>query len=385
MPELRVAWFADIFDEVSGIITDTIEIHSVATEKKVPWFPITCYHTEINPFFVLPPILKISTHSVYKNSNLYIPNFLSVIKYLKNNEVNMIVSNTPASMGAIAMASASFLRLPWVDIYHTDVDFYMDVLMGGFLKSFKNQAALFFLKLYHKQADLIFVRNHDYYELMLNKGHPKEKVWHYPAGVDQDRFHPRFRDRLIWDEFNIDPEKKNVLFVGRITKVKDIHFLLEFFTDYTNKETALVLVGEGPEYEPYVEQYGEQANIHFLGTQRGETLQKIYASADLSVSPSTSETFGKVVLEAMASGTTVLTSDKGGPKDYIKDSFNGKIFKGGDYKSFKRTLLLFLEGDYDLEEMGRAAHESVKPYTVQQLFMSFWNSLKELQKKMHKG
>ena len=384
MHELRVAWFADLFDEVSGVVTDTIEMHSVATEKKIPWFPITCYHTKINPFFAFSPILKIPTHSIYKNSNIYIPNFLSVINYLRDNQINMIISNTPASMGFVAMAAATFLKLPWVDIYHTDVEFYMNTLMSGFFKPLKYKVALSFLQLYHKQADLIFVRSHEYYNFILDKGHPKEKICYYTAGVDQSRFHPRCYDRSIWNEFNINPQQKIILFVGRITKVKDIHFMLDFFTDYHNQATALVIVGEGPEYELYVKQYGGARNIYFLGIQRGEKLQKIYASADLSISPSTSETLGKVVLEAMASGTTVLTSDKGGPKDYIDDSINGKIFKGGDYESFSSVLLDFLEGGYDLEKMGRAAYDSIKPYTMQKLFTSFWNSLKELQKKLNK-
>ncbi len=378
--EFRVAWFADIFDEISGVVTDSVEVYEEALKAGVSWFPVTCYDKKIKPFFVFPSLLKISTNSVYKNSNLYIPNFLSILKFIKKNKINMIVSNTPASMGYTAMIAATFLKLPWVDIYHTDVDFYMNTLIEGRLRYIKNKFALIFLKFYHKRADLIFVRDRDSYELILKRGYAKEKICYYSAGVDQKRFHPKFKDISIWQEFGISPRKKIVLFVGRISKVKDIKFLLDFFKTFSNTEIVLVIVGKGPEYDDYLEEYDQHKNIYFLGIQRGEQLQKIYASADLSVSPSGSETLGKTVLEAMASGTTVLTSNKGGAKDYIQDSVNGKIFKAGDYNNFTTILLDFLSGKYDLEKMGKRAHQSIKPYTMDRLFHNFMDALDTLKK-----
>ena len=360
------------------MVTDTIEMHAEAKKQGVPWFPVTCYAKEFAPFTVFPPVLKIPTSSVYKNSNAYIPNFLSVVEHLKKNKINLIVSNTPASMGFLAMASASFLKIPWVDIYHTDVEFYMNVLLKGVLKPLKNMTALSFLKLYHKKADLIFVRNRDHRDSMIKKGHPEKKIEYYPAGVDQERFHPRFKDRSVWKKFAIDPKKRVVIFVGRITKVKDIIFLLDHFADSQDPSSVLALIGEGPEYEVYHEKYASKDNIYFLGVQRGETLQKIYASADLSVLPSSSETLGKTILESMASGTAVLTSDKGGPKDYVQEPVNGKIFQAGSYESFREVLSELLSGGYDLEKMGRSAHKAVKAYTMESLFKNFLSSIQVL-------
>ena len=384
--EVRVAWFADIFDEMSGVITDTIEVYNQAIKRNIPWYPITCYKSEIEPFKVFKPVMSIPTGSVYKDSSMYMPNFLSVVSYLKEKKVNLIVSNTPAIIGFVAMGVSSFLKIPWVDIYHTDVDFYMNKLTKGILKPFMNLTALSFMHMYHKKADLIFVRNQDYYNLILKKGHPAKKIKYYPAGVDQNRFHPKFYDRSIWGQFNIDPKKKILLFVGRITKVKDIIFLLDYASDFTdNKKSKLndfiaVLVGEGPEYNEYKEKYSSHSNIYFLGIRKGEILQKIFASADLSVLPSASETLGKTILEGMASGVPALVSDKGGPKDYIQDSVNGKIFKAGDYADFCRVLSEILNEKYDLKKMGDKALESVKEYTMHNLFDKFLVSIKTLVK-----
>ena len=369
--KIKAAWFADIFDEVSGVVTDTVEVHRQAQNNGISWYPLTCYRENIKPFHVLKPILNFPTGFAYKGSKIYIPNPMSVFNFLREKEVNIIISNTPAAMGFMAMMASTLLKIPWVDIYHTDVDFYMVTLTKGPLKPFLNKMALAFVKVYHKRANLIFVRNQDYYDLMLTKGHPEKKLRYYPPGVDISRFSPRFKDRSIWKNYDIDPSKTIILFVGRITKVKDIEFLLRAFSQNSWPDAELVIVGEGPEAKLYSDQYDSFGNIHFLGIQKGEMLQKIYASSDLFVLPSASETLGKTALEAMASGLPVLVSNKGGPKDHVTETVNGKLFKAGDYDEFLKALREMLSLKKGLNEMGKAACGSVQNYTMENLLKNF--------------
>lgn len=375
--QLRVAWFADIFDEVSGVITDTEEMYELAREQKIFWQPVTTYPKPLYPFHCFPHIIKIPTGKFYKDSYNYVPTFARVTQYLRKQKINLVVSNTPGMMGMAAMAAAEYLRLPWVDIYHTDVDFYMDVLSGGLLKPVINRAALMVLKQYQKMADLIFVRTQEYYDLQIKKGHPAKKLRFYPAGVNVDHWNPKYSDRQIWKRYGLNPEEKIVLFVGRITKVKDIHFLLDYFKDKTPEKAKLVLVGGGPELNEYKEQYESSSNITFLGIRRGLELQEIYSSADLYVLPSASETLGKTVLEAMASGTPVLVSDKGGPKDYVQQDESGSIFKAYDYESFSDRISHLLR-NCNLEEMGKKARENSFKNTDKDLFKKFTNDIAEL-------
>lgn len=375
--QLRVAWFADIFDEVSGVITDTEEMYELAREQKIFWQPVTTYPKPLYPFHCFPHIIKIPTGKFYKDSYNYVPTFARVTQYLRKQKINLVVSNTPGMMGMAAMAAAEYLRLPWVDIYHTDVDFYMDVLSGGLLKPVINRAALMVLKQYQKMADLIFVRTQEYYDLQIKKGHPSKKLRFYPAGVNVDHWNPKYSDRQIWKRYGLNPEEKIVLFVGRITKVKDIHFLLDYFKDQTPQNSKLVLVGGGPELNQYKEQYESSSNITFLGIRRGLELQEIYSSADLYVLPSASETLGKTVLEAMASGTPVLVSDKGGPKDYVQQDESGSIFKAYDYESFSGRINHLLS-NCNLEEMGKKARENSFKNTDKDLFEKFTNDIAEL-------
>lgn len=382
--ELRVAWIADIFDEVSGIITDTEEMHRQAQKNNVFWQPVTCYTSPIEPFHVFKPLMRISTDSFYSGTSFYVPNVVNVLAYLIRNKINIIVSNTPGLMGIVAMTSAAYLRLPWVDIYHTDIDYYANSLSGGFflgnplIKPIFNRAGLFYLKQYQKQADLIFVRTKEFHERLTQKGHDPKKLRPYPAGINIEHWNPKFRSREYWRSVGVDPDKRIILFVGRITKVKDIVFLLEFFDKEKPEGCELVLVGSGPEKEEYENKYRGNKQVHFLGVKKGLDLQTIYASADLYVLPSGSETLGKTVLEAMSSGTPVLISNRGGPQEYVAAEKNGCIFKAGDYTSFKNTLLGMLSSPKRMEDLKNNARDSILSFTDKKLFDQFTSHLKSL-------
>jgi glycosyltransferase involved in cell wall biosynthesis len=375
--KLRVAWVADIVDEVSGVITDTEEMYELAQSRGYFWQPVTTYKKPIAPFHIFDPILPIPIGSFYKGTTFYVPDFLRVVQFFRKNKVNVLVSNTPGSMGMLAMAAAKYLSLPWVDIYHTDIDYYMNDLSNRIVKPFVKNPALFFLKQYQKQADLIFVRTREFYDLMIKKGHKKDKLRYYPAGVNARHWNPENNDRLIFKSHGVDPEKTIVIFVGRITKVKDIEFLLRYFAESKPANAVCAVIGGGPEKELYEKKYAGE-NVKFLGVQRGAALQKIYASADLYVLPSASETLGKTVLEAMASGTGVVVSDKGGPKDYVTDGENGLVFKAHDYGSFKAAMdSLFSDRDR-LKKLGENARRSIGNHTDEKLFESFTGHISEL-------
>ncbi|HRP69966.1 MAG TPA: glycosyltransferase [Turneriella sp.] len=375
--KLRVAWVADIVDEVSGVITDTEEMYDLAQSHGYFWQPVTTYHKPIKPFYIFDPILPIPIGRFYAGTTFYVPDFLRVVQFFRKNRVNVIVSNTPGSMGMLAMAAAKYLSIPWVDIYHTDIDYYVNDLTGRITKPLLKNPALFFLKQYQKQADLIFVRTEEFYDLMIKKGHPKKKLRYYPAGVNARHWNPKNIDRKIFSQFGIDPTRTIVIFVGRITKVKDIEFLLRYFVEQKPENAVCAVIGGGPEKELYEKKY-EGENVKFLGVQRGAALQKLYASADLYVLPSASETLGKTVLEAMASGTTVVVSDKGGPKDYVTHNENGVVFKAHSYASFKQAMNGVLADRARLETLGINAREAMANHTDEKLFEAFTGHIAEL-------
>ena len=377
--DLRVAWIADIYDKVSGIYTDTLEMHQQAINHNVAWFPITSLPEDLQPFKNFKPLLNFPLDIFYKNSFLCLPNIWSIIKYLKENNINVIISNTPVTMGLISMIAAGYLHIPWVDIYHTDIDFYANRLIHKSIQPITNRATLTYLKLYQKQADLIFVRTKEFYQIMLDRGYPEAKIKMYQGGVNSEKYNPSYKDMNIWSHFGIDSNKKIILFVGRITNMKDIHLLLDAYNKYKWENTELVLVGDGPEYKTYYTKYTSTLkNVHFLGTQTGEVLQKIYASANLYILPSSSETLGKTVLEAMSSGLPVIVSNKGGPQDYVQDGITGKIFATGNMESLANTLNDCINNKYNLKQMGDDARKFIMQYSEVKLFKSLSNELLQL-------
>jgi len=375
--DLRVAWLADIFDELSGVVTDTIELHSQAQKSKVPWHPVTCYPKELPPFKCFKHLFKVSAGRVYKGTHVYVPDFMEIVIYLRSKKINLIISNTPATIGLTAMAAARYLGIPWVDIYHTDVEYYLAILSKWYLRPLL-RPAMWYVKQYHKRADLIFVRTQKYFDLMVQKGHPPNKIRFYRAGVNLEHFNPKFNRKDIWEKYSVDADKVVVLFVGRITKVKDISYLLDYFKEEEPKNAELVMIGHGPEMEEYLDTYGQIPNIHFLGTQIGRELQELFASADLYVLPSASETLGKTVLEAMSSGVPVLVSSQGGPKDYVTEGESGRVFEAGNYGAFKDAFKALVADKSQLAGMGEAARQAILPYTDDKLFKDFSRHIAEL-------
>ena len=381
---LNIAWITDVFDRVSGILTDTTEFHEQSKKfEDINIYPITCFKEEIESFYVFKPVFKIPIGKIYKDTSLYVPNFFDVVSYLRRKEVNFIVSNTPASMGFLAMSAAAYLKIPWFDIYHTDLDFYYKTLVKGTGRVFVEVLYKQSLHFYQKKADLIFVRSkfflHD-----LKKKHSKKNIHILPAGVDFNVFNPKNKDRTIWEKYNINPNYLILFFAGRISKVKDILFILWAMKKYRWKEVEVVIVGDGLDFKEYYNEYNSVDHIHFLGIKYNPELSIMYASADFFIMPSSSETLGKTVLESMASGTPVLVSDRGGPSHYVKDQHSGVIFEGGDYYDFLEKLKNIIEKKYDIKKMGNNSLESIQEHSIEKLFDLFVDIIRKYQNKNKK-
>ncbi len=374
--ELRVAWFVDIFDEISGIFVETTELLHQAHQNQIPWYPITCYTKELNPFMVFKPIIKLSTSRFYKDSNIYIPNIFQVIKYLKKNNITFIISNTAGTMGLTAVLCAIILRIPWVDIYHTDIQYYMRVLAPPSKRFLvKIGLPLWWMKIYWYSARAIFVRTLYSYHQLIDMGIVENKLRLYEGSVDIKQYNPCHKDRSVWKKFNIDPNKCIILFVGRISKEKNLEFLLDIFRETQDTTIALVVVGYGPIFNKYNSYCLDNNNIHFLNKQTGQLLANLYASADVFVSPSSSETLGKTIIEAMASGLPVLVSNQGGPSVYIKDHVSGRVFEGGNYHSFSQVFYELLNDKKKLRKLGNEALLQTKTMSREKCFSQLIHDL----------
>ncbi len=163
---------------------------------------------------------------------------------------------------------------------------------------------------------------------MLEHGVRQVGLWR--RGVDAEQFHPgRARADMRRRLSDGHPDDTIMLYVGRLSSEKQIDHVREVLKRVPG--TRLALVGDGPE-RPRSTNICRGTPTKFMGYLRGEELWSAFASADIFVFPSAMETFGLVLIEAMAAGLPVVTSRVGGVDDMVRPGVNGYVFNVGDVR-----------------------------------------------------
>ena len=198
---------------------------------------------------------------------------------------------------------------------------------------------------------------------------PWNKVVVFPhAGVDVERFCPRPKDRLLLSKYELE-DKVVILFVGNLQPFKGLHILIDAVSRIKNENIVLLVVGGGygeKTYKRQVTEAGLEGRVIFAGPKSpDEDLPDYYNLGDFLVLPSThSESFGLVVLEAMASEKPAIVSFLPGPSQLIEDGTDGLIVKIGDVEDLKNKIEHLARERTVREMMGLAARKKVvKNYT----------------------
>jgi glycosyltransferase involved in cell wall biosynthesis len=217
---------------------------------------------------------------------------------------------------------------------------------------------------FHNQLDLVFVPSRAMQEELASRGIDRRKLKLYPRGVDTARFRP------IAEK---DEKTIKLLYVGRISKEKNLHILAKAFKKLSNeyRDVLLQVVGDGP-YRNEMFNYLKGSNAVFTGHKSGDELVKLYSAADLFVFPSTTDTFGNVVLEAQACATPVIVTNSGGPMENIIPGQTGVIVKGNCDQSLYNGIKSVLDKKI-LREMSQKAYEYMKNRSFDDAFLKTWN------------
>ena len=159
--------------------------------------------------------------------------------------------------------------------------------------------------------------------------------------------------------------------MGRISREKDLDLLAAAYHRLRDEglPVQLFIVGHGPYSEAFAKSLPE---AFFTGYLAGNELATAYASADVFVFPSTTDTFGNVILEAQACGLPVIVSDSGGPKELVEDKSNGLITKSHDVEDFTRAIRALVTDLALRERMGKSARNSVIDLSWPSAFGRFW-------------
>ena len=278
------------------------------------------------------------------------PRIVSELFALRPDVVHVV---GPVCLGAWGALAARALGLPLVASFQTDLARY---LAGGRLGSLE-RALWAWLGSVHGLAHVNLCPSLATQRVLEMRGVPRVEIWQ--GGVDAQRFHPEKRSLAMRDRLTGGrPELPLLLSAGRLAREKGIGSLAWVMDELP--EARLALVGDGPDRRR-LERVFAKLPVHFAGFLTGEELAEAYASADVFVMPSTTETLGFVTLEAMASGVPVVAADAGGLRGVVRDGENGRLYDPNRHKAALapiRELLASRGLRMELARMGRKTAEN---------------------------
>lgn len=272
----------------------------------------------------------------------------------------LVHASTPFGVGLAGRAAALALGIPLVTSYHTAFSAYLRHYRLGALDAI----AWPYLRWFHNGGRRTFAPSRLVTDELSGLGFRGVRTW--SRGVDPLRFHPRFRSGAMRAAMGAGPDDFVVAYVGRLAPEKGVHVAIaamnalmaaEGRAASTNapgtrpRRLRFALAGDGPDERRCRET--APAGTWFAGALSGEDLSAFYASADAFVFPSTTETFGNVVLEAMASGVPVIAPDVGATLELAND-VTAITFRAGDTESLSQQVAR-LRGDPTMHAQKRIA------------------------------
>lgn len=364
------AWFTDTLEDVNGVAT-TIRKMTAAGAAAGKELVVVASRSDLQlsdiPIKNFPPIGEFELPE-YELQKLSFPPILQMLDYVQRERFTEIIISTPGPVGLTALLAAKMLNLQTSGIYHTDFPQYIRILTED---SFLESVAWGYMHWFYGQVDTVFVNSEEYKQSWIKRGFDPAKLKILPRGLDSELFHPGRRDSAFFEKFGASNGEVRLLYVGRISREKDLDLLADAYRRLREEglPVRLFVVGHGPYSEALA---NSLPDAFFTGYLRGTELATAYASADIFVFPSTTDTFGNVILEAQASGLPVVVSDSGGPKELVAHNGNGLITRSHNVEDLTDAIRALVSDQALRERMANSARESVTDRSWPRAFAKFW-------------
>ncbi len=366
MRKLRVAYFAGTMkpgqDGVTRVLFKLLDWLNYNDIENMFVTTIVPNNDEQTTKYLRVPSVQFPLYKEYKFALPGYKNFQEEI--LKFNP-DIIHINSPCSLGFAAVKFGEKFQIPVVATYHTHFPSYAKYYKISQLEALSWS---YLRKLYNK-CEKVFVPSLPILDELHNHGFTSAEYLSH--GVDTKMFNPCYKSADWKNSLSIN-NKKVILYVGRFVWEKDLKTFTEIYSQIMSNrnDSVFVLAGDGPirnELETLMPE------AIFLGYQSGENLSTIFASGDVFVFPSTTETFGNVIIEAMASGIPPICARMGGTYGSIKENVNGLICNPKDTHDFTEKINYLLDNE---KERLRMSIEGVK-YAKEQSWENKFNQLYE--------
>lgn len=355
----RILWFTDTLCDLNGVSYSLKEIAQLAKEQELPVYiaaalePDELARNDLPEQLVNLPLVHSFPIPNYEKLHLRIPSLLESLKRICEFDPDEIYISSPAAVGLCGLGVAKLLGVPCTGIYHTDFtlqvkDVIDDVTITNFIETYS--------KWFFSACDSILMNTREYIDILARRGYDRSKMEIFRRGIDIDRFAPDPQaKRTTHRRFGI-PESRLLVFAGRISKDKSVEVAIEAFRLLSEAfpELRIAVAGDGPDLEALRIRCADEPRIHLLGRIEHEELPTLYAASDLFVFPSTTDTFGRVVLEAQACGSPAVVSSVGGPKELIIEGETGTVVSTQRPADWAAAIRLHLDGfDTSPEERAR--------------------------------
>ena len=349
---MKIAFFTETFlPKVDGIVTrltKTIESLTKTGDEVIIFCPEGCPEEFMGAKVIGVPAMPLP---LYPELKLGLPG-AAVSDALDSFKPDLIHVVNPAVLGLGGIWLAKTNGIPLVASYHTHLPKYLEHYGMGMLEPLLWEL----LKAAHNQALLNLCTSTAMVKELSEKGIQNTALWQ--RGVDTDIFRPDLRKNTMRKKLlgKFSDEGALLIYVGRLSAEKQIERIKPVLDALP--KARLALVGDGP-YRNQLEKIFDGTPTTFVGYLAGEELASAYASGDAFLFPSSTETLGLVLLEAMAAGCPVVGANKGGIPDIITDGINGCLYDPDGDNNGTESLILATEkllGDKsERQEMRNAA------------------------------
>src|SRR6266536_4038108 len=345
---LRVALVADAVGGMHGVTHTLDEIR----ERGVPGFEVEVVGTDANVDRRLSAVAEVDI-PFYAGLKVGVPSLPAIVETLAEGRYDLVHLCSPGPAGVAAAITARVMDLPVLGSYHTELAAYAGLRATDPKLEFIARAAI---AAFYGQCRVVLSPSPASDEVLRGMGIDSERLGRWDRGVDIERFSPAKRDPKGL------PGELTVLYAGRLTREKGAELLADAFLAARERDPRLhlCLAGGGPEEDALRERLGEHATL--LGWMEGDTLARAYASADIFLFASRTDTFGQVLLEAQASGLAVVAVAEGGPCSIVSDGITG-LLRPPDVAALASAVVDLAQAPLQRERLAQRALEAVRERT----------------------
>ncbi|HSO08188.1 MAG TPA: glycosyltransferase family 1 protein [Pelomicrobium sp.] len=296
----------------------------------------------------------------YANLRVGLPARQALVRAWSLRRPDAVHIATEGPLGWSALQAATRLKLPVMTGFHTNFHTYTAYYGVAWLR----KSILGYLRKFHNRAGATLVPTHEMLEQLAAEGFQRLRV--VSRGVDVELFGPARRRRDLRKSWGVGDDDLAVIHVGRLAAEKNLPLVLRAFNAVKtrNPSARLVLVGDGPERRAL--EAGSPQHV-YAGMRTGVDLAEHYASGDLFLFPSLTETYGNVTVEAMASGLAVVAFDYAAAREHIRHGENGLVAACDDADRFVSLAAELAADPQQRRFLGESARATALPLS--------WNNI----------